>query len=166
MHHPKLGKFALMTALLVATPLLLQSCSWSNSDHVSWKFATLDAGGGDRFDWESSTRQIELTSRPVDAWVVVRKLEPADLWGLREGDMVISVADRPTRTVRELLDDLHDLKGADAMARVKRGDAEIKVKLPSADYLPMLPPPIDSHATTVAGERDSSESTSLWASVI
>lgn len=170
MGHSTVGKFVSMATLLVATSIFLQACSWSGSDHwtgtdhVSWKFTSRDGGAGDRFDWQSSKWQIELTSKPADAGVLVYKLDPADLWGLREGDRLISVADKPTRTVRELLEDMDALKGTDAVAVVKRGGTEMKVKLRGADYLVVLPPPIGHHAITVTGERGSSWSSSLSAS--
>ena len=171
MRHFKVGKIVLKATLLVTSLLLLPSCSWSSSDHwtgsdhVRWRFTILDAGGGDRFDWQGNKWQIELASMPADAGVVVRKLDPGDLWGLREGDMVISLANKPTGTVRELLGDLHALQGADAVASVKRGDTEMKVTLRGADYLTVLPSPIDRNATSEAGERGSSGSHSLSVSV-
>ena len=78
---------------------------------------------------------------------------------------MISVANKPAKTVRELLGDLHALNGTEAVASVKRGGAEMKVKLRSVDYLPVLPLPIDRHASVVWGESGSSESISLSASV-
>lgn len=171
MHNFNSGKFVLMATLLVAIPLLLPSCSWSSSehwtgsDHVSWKFTIPDADGGERFDWKSSKSQIELTSKPAAAGVVVRKLDPADLWGLREGDTVITVANKPTRTVRRTLEDLHGLNGADAVASVKRAGAQMKVELRSVDYLVVLPLPIGRHVSMVGGENGSSGSSSLSAGV-
>lgn len=167
MRLSKRGKFVVMATLLAAPLLWLQSCSWSgsnhwtSSDHVSWKFTTLDAGGGDRFDWKGDKEQIELVSKAAAVGVVVRKVDPADLWGLRQGDTVISVADKPARTVRELLDDLHALKGADAALLVKRRGNDVRVRVRGADYRIVLPPPIGRNEGVTWGESGSSGSSSL-----
>jgi hypothetical protein len=120
MRNSKVGKFVLMATLLVAPLLLLQSCSWTGSDHVRWEFTTLDAHAGDRFEWQGGDRQIELVASSADAGVVVTKIEPADWWGLRQGDVFLRAADKPVQTVRELLG---DPAGAARRRRDGRGEA-------------------------------------------
>lgn len=146
--------------VLVIVALLLQSCSWT-SHQTAWMYTTLDPDGGDRFDWQDQNGQIELVAKPADAGVEVTKVHPDDLWGLRQGDLLISVGNKPTRSVRDLLADLHAMKGADAMAVVKRRGAKVMVKLRGADYRVALPPPIAPNDSMAAGGRDLSRSTAF-----
>jgi hypothetical protein len=161
MHRSKIGKVILMAMFLVAPLALLQSCSWTGSDHVRWVFMTLDAHGGDRFDWQGGQREIELTADSAHAGVVVTKIEPADWWGLRKGDMLLRVADKPVRTVREVLGDLHALHGSDVAVWVRRNLIETKVSFRGSAYLPVLPPSITPNTTMTSGNSGSSAALSV-----
>jgi hypothetical protein len=161
MHRSRVGKFVLRVMLLVASLLLLQSCSWTGSDHVSWVFTTLDAHGGDRFDWKGGHREIELKAGSADVGVVATKLEPADLWGLRQGDALLRVDDKPVHTVRALLADLQGLHGADVGVWVKRNGMEMKLNLRGSDYRPVLPPSITPDTSMTSGNSGSSLAVSV-----
>lgn len=156
MHRSKVGKSVLMAIFLVAPLPLLQSCSWTGSDHVSWIFTTIDAHGGDRFDWQGGPREIELKAGSAHDGVVVTRLEPANWWGLRKGDMVLRVDDKPVWTVRDVLSDLQALRGADVAVWVRRNLVEKKVNLHGAAFRSVLPPSIAPNTTLASGSSGSS----------
>lgn len=153
------------TLSLLAVALLLQSCSSSSSSsssshQIGWTYSSVNQSSVDRFDWQNQKSQLELVAKSTDSGVVVTKITPENFLGLRRGDVLSSVAGKPVRTVRELLGDMHALNGADAIVAVKRGGAEMTVKLSATDYRAVLPPPIAPGVTLESKISGASESAS------
>lgn len=70
----------------------------------------------------------------------VSKLSPASLWGLQQGDRIVTVDGRVVQNVRELLDTLRDAQGHDTRWNIERASEKKTIKIPSSDYRHLLDP--------------------------
>ncbi len=71
------------------------------------------------------------------------------------------MADKPVRTVREVLGDLHALRGSDAAVWVMRNLIETKVSLGGSAYLAVLPLSITPNTTMTSGNSGPSAALSV-----
>ncbi|MEP7186507.1 MAG: PDZ domain-containing protein [Rhodanobacter sp.] len=94
----------------------------------------------DSLVWHNSDhRALELHSDNSDG-VEVTKIAPADLWGLRKGDVILAVDGHPVMHVDELFKQLQTSKPAPVTIRLRRGHAEQVLTIAGSDYTNLVNP--------------------------
>ena len=74
------------------------------------------------------------------AGVEVTKVNPADLWGLRKNDMILSVDEHQVKHVDELFKQLQASKPAVVNIQLRRGDSEQTLTIAGSDYTNLINP--------------------------
>jgi len=93
--------------------------------------------------WRDAGRSVTFKSGDGNGVRVVRT-EPASVWGLRQGDVILAVDGRPVDVVDDLIERLSADKPADARLHVRRGSAEQDVTVAGRDYVSL----VDSRKTS------------------
>ncbi|MEO5811109.1 MAG: PDZ domain-containing protein [Rhodanobacter sp.] len=118
---------ALVTATVTAIPAY---AGWYTSIHNTH----------DSLVWRNSDgRALELHSED-GAGVEVTKVNPADLWGLRKNDMILSVDEHQVKHVDELFKQLQASKPAVVNIQLRRGDSEQTLTIAGSDYTNLINP--------------------------
>ena len=118
---------ALVTATVTAIPAY---AGWYTSFHNTH----------DSLVWHNSDgRTLELHSGDGDG-VKVTRINPADLWGLRKSDVILTVAAQPVIHVDELFTQLQASKPAAVKIQLRRGDSEKTLTIAGADYTNLVNP--------------------------
>lgn len=94
----------------------------------------------DSLVWHNSDgRALELHS-DNGAGVEVTKANPADLWGLRKGDVILAVDDHPVQHVGALFKQLQARKPAAVKIHLRRGPSEQVLTIAGSDYTNLVNP--------------------------
>ena len=118
------------TLVVAATAIMPAYAGWYTSFHNTH----------DSLVWHNSdSRVLELHSND-SVGVEVTKISPADLWGLRKGDVILAVDGHPVKHVDELFKQLQTSKPAPVNIQLRRGHAGQALTIASGDYTNLINP--------------------------
>lgn len=118
------------TLVIAATAVMPAYAGWYTSFHNTH----------DSLVWHNSdSRALELHS-DSSAGIEITKVSPADLWGLRKGDIILAVDGHPVKHVDELFKQLQTSKPADVKIQLRRGGSEQVLTMAASDYTNLVNP--------------------------
>ncbi|WEN15088.1 PDZ domain-containing protein [Rhodanobacter sp. AS-Z3] len=94
----------------------------------------------DSLAWHNSDGRILDLHSSDNAGIEVTKVNPANLWGLQQGDVILAVDGHPVKHVGELFKQLQASKPANVKIQVRRGHAEQVLTVVASDYVNLVNP--------------------------
>ncbi|WP_243041685.1 DUF2884 family protein [Dyella sedimenti] len=85
------------------------------------------------FAWHDSDHALTLKSGAGDG-IRVTHTEPASVWGLQQGDVILAIGDHAVGQVQELLERLDASKPNPVVIRVRRDKTEREITVAERDY--------------------------------
>ena len=118
------------TLVVAATTVVPAYAGWYTTFHNT----------SDSLVWHNSdNRALELHSGDSTG-IEVAKISPADLWGLRKGDVILAIDGHPVKHVSELFKQLQASKPAAVKIQLRRGHYEQALTLAASDYTNLVNP--------------------------
>ena len=94
----------------------------------------------DALDWHNAEGQVLKLDSSQGHGIDVTQVVPANLWGLRKGDVIVSVNGHAVKHVDELFAQLKNNTSTAVQLRVQRATGEHGLTLPANDYMHILRP--------------------------
>lgn len=117
---------ALVLTAVTAMPV---QAGWYNYQHNTH----------DNLTWKDPNHALSLHSGSGNG-VEVTKTNPASVWGLHQGDVILAIDSHPVKHVSELLDRLYASMPNAVNIRLRRGNSEVVLTIAASDYRSIVNP--------------------------